>query len=158
MIDYDGVTNRVRAFDLLHGDFIVHNGWIYFADGAIRELNPMGPLCEPPTNPIECQKKIVWFWEKKLELAVEEFSVTKRSMLAFVRAFDPRFSVPRPSPERLQLLKNLKKKVVAASTCLDLAKLKLRELQPNLERDERQHAEELRKLANYEQEIQQIEV
>jgi len=158
MIDYDSVTSRVRTFDEKHGDFVVFDNWIYFQDGGIRELNPFGPLMEPPTNPIECQKKIVWFWEKKLELAVEEFSVTKRSMLAFVRAFDPRFSVPRPSPERLQLLKNLKKKVVAANTCLDLAKLKLRELQPEVERGEKQRAEEMQRLAEYEKQIQEIEV
>jgi hypothetical protein len=159
MIDYDSVGSRVRAFDERHGDYVVFNGWIYFQDGAVREINPMGPLIEPPENAVKRQEKIVWFWQKKTELAIEEFTVRKRSMLVFVRAhINTKYAVPGRDAEQVQILKNLRKKVVAANTCLDLAKAKLKELQPNVERDERAHAEDLQKLAEYEQEISQIEV
>jgi hypothetical protein len=161
MIDYDSCGHRVRTFDERHGDFVLlEDDYLYFADGARRERNPLGLLDDGPTDPVKRQKRIVFFWEKKLELAIEEFSVRKRSMLAFVRAHlkDSRSAAPGRDPEQIAVLKNLKKKVVAANTCLDLAKQKLKELQPRVERDEKQHAEALQRLAEYEQEIQHIEV
>lgn len=54
---------RIENFDKLHGgDEAISDGtWVYFPDGAVREVNTMGALCEPPENPRERHKKIVYY-------------------------------------------------------------------------------------------------
>lgn len=80
-MDCLGINARVKAFDDAHGDFIVTDSWIFFADGANRDINPIGALVSPPPDPRKLAKNIAYYWTVKLELAVNEFDHYKQQHL-----------------------------------------------------------------------------
>ncbi len=52
--DAPGGQGRVEAFDKEHeesGPALRSGAWLYYANGARREINPNGPLCDPPQDP-----------------------------------------------------------------------------------------------------------
>ena len=82
----NNLTDYIKQFDCEHGDFVVYNGFFYFEDGARRENNPHGPRCEPPQDEYERLKLVVFFWNCKLQLAIEEFHVLKQNLISTARA------------------------------------------------------------------------
>jgi len=122
------IAQRIRAFDESHGkDPVFFDGWLLFSDGASRETNPFGALCEPSPDAYQRSKFIVGYFEIKLELAVEDFTICKRNCLQPVVNVLRQKDCPL-SPtiaEEVTLLKKLKKKVVIAQSKLADAKADL---------------------------------
>jgi hypothetical protein len=113
MIDYMGIKQRLAEFDEKHGEQVIHDGWILFADGAVREANPLGALQEPPSDPWACAKQRVTFCSVALRQATELFENAKTSRLQMVKgALNSQFC-PAPATTQAELaeLKVLKKAV-----------------------------------------------
>lgn len=76
---------RIDAFEARHGgkENSIYDGvWIYYADGARREGNPLGALCEPPTDPRQLQKHIVRYHRFLLDRHIRVFDDRKRELEA----------------------------------------------------------------------------
>lgn len=73
---------RVAKFDAMHGASIYDGVWLYFEDGARREGDPLGALCEPPTDPRQLQKNIVRYHTFLLNRHIRAFDDRKRELVA----------------------------------------------------------------------------
>ncbi len=82
---------RIDAFEARHGgkENSIYDGvWIYFEDGARREGNPLGALCEPPTDPRQLQKNIVRYHTFLLDRHIRAFDDRKRELVADPGAYN----------------------------------------------------------------------
>jgi hypothetical protein len=89
MLSFDDMTprQRVEHFDKRHGgDAIEIDHWLYFSDGAMRELNPLGLLAEPPAEPYDAAKIRLRYHEEKLRRASRAFDERKAWLLNTARA------------------------------------------------------------------------
>jgi hypothetical protein len=77
MVDYEGVKARIAAFDARHGACIEDAGWLVFEDGALRELNPLGPLMEPPKDAQALARRKFHYCGLRLREAVARFDDRK---------------------------------------------------------------------------------
>jgi len=87
MIDGQSVNQRVAQFDRENGDSIVHNGYVYFANGACRELNPLGLLQSPPRDPWARAKAALIYFQLKSEIAAKAFSRRQHELKCMLHAF-----------------------------------------------------------------------
>ena len=135
MTDYgNGVKQRLKNFDDAHGDYVVSDGFIFYEDGAIRELNPYGCLIEPPVDVYQCAKLKLKFCELKLALATEEFSISKRNILLQTKAnIQGQYAAAPTEAQKntVKQLKSLKQKV-------ESWKRKVRQAKTNLEKNKPQ--------------------
>jgi hypothetical protein len=144
MIDYGSVKQRLERFDIEHGlNAIVSDGWHLYADGAMREVNPLGALCEPPVDNLRRTKAIVHYHELKLRLATEEFNNYKNGLLVRSRAaLNDGSPPPAPTPEVVARLKELKSKVMRMQKNFDKARQTMEAAKPeHIKNRERQAAE-----------------
>jgi len=136
-IDVGGVKARIQAFDDAHGEYVVDGGWIRFADGAVREVNPLGLLSRPPDDAYKLATRILRYRELVLERAVNAFTDRKtyfvqsaKSHLQEVRAGPPPADADAAAAElkALQLVVQTAKVAVdearACVTCTEPAGLK----------------------------------
>jgi hypothetical protein len=84
------VSQRVRQFDTKHGDSIVINGWLIFADGAKREAhNLQGSLMEPPKDPQDRETIKLLYQEEMLRRATENVQRKKQAVVQKTREKSP---------------------------------------------------------------------
>ena len=132
-IDAQGINAKVQQFDTSHGNYVYTNGWLLFEDGAQRENNPLGRLMEPPVDPLKLAKKIEWYWQVKLDLAVEEFDLFKHQhMIHAQTALSQQMAQASlgETAEVVKHLKELKKKVKHCQKGLDMAEAQIEEHKP----------------------------
>ena len=153
---------RVKKFDAEHGDFVIINGRILFADGAMREVNPWGCLQDPPADSFECAKRICRFCERKLQLAIEEFEHFKHNFLAVVGdKLQGKYVRPLEQGQKdsIEVLKKLKGKVANCRIKQQGAKIALESSKPQSLIDREVSTEEVRKEASkLLSEIEKIEI
>jgi hypothetical protein len=71
-------TQMARQFEAEHGpDFEQDDGWIFYPDGARRELNPLGAYMQPPAGEVERCELVVYFHELRVARLVAEFDAAK---------------------------------------------------------------------------------
>ena len=75
------MPDLLREFDALHGDYVIHKGRMYFADGATREASPDCFLTEPPQDPCERAKRIAFYRKAVFDLAVRALDNAKSDLL-----------------------------------------------------------------------------
>lgn len=80
MINEFEVRERVDRFIEEHGDYIAKGGWIYHQDGATRDINALGPLIPPPSQPRELYRNLLAYQEEKLRREIEEFDRFKAQL------------------------------------------------------------------------------
>lgn len=123
----EGTANqRAAVFDKMHGGLenAVHDAtWNYYADGAVREINPAGVLMEPPENPRERQNKIVYFHKLRVAKAVRRFDTVKAE-------FRENPTTYTKWEENLEDLKALQEEVQTFQKDLETAQEALRRLTP----------------------------
>ncbi|GAB4153529.1 MAG: hypothetical protein Tsb009_29980 [Planctomycetaceae bacterium] len=74
---------RIQIFNAQHGDNAIRIGhYFYYADGAIRDVDPAGVLQEPLPDPLERSKMILRYFDEKLRIKVKEFDTLKEQLLA----------------------------------------------------------------------------
>ena len=154
------VTISAAEFDAEHGgDGIIVKGWVYFSDGCYRELNPKG-LRVTPTDPYRRAQFVVRYWQAKLNLAVEEFMVLKRNLLAFTKASgNQRHCTPPPDRPAVERLKSIQTKVQNFKQELQKAEENLENSKPREMVQREQVDAELRvECENVFAEIQSIEI
>lgn len=79
MPDYgNSVKERIETFERLHGRAAWDGYWFYYRDGANRDGNPLGPLCEPPADARARYHNIVRYYQIRLDQKVREFDNTKK--------------------------------------------------------------------------------
>jgi hypothetical protein len=74
---------RIRAFEARHGGkeaSSVYRDWIYYSDGANRDLTPEGLLQEPLANEFERQQAIVYYYRGRLQAVVTAFNDLKEKL------------------------------------------------------------------------------
>ena len=125
ILDVASVKARIAGFERAHGDSILHNGWIYFQDGAVRELNPLGLLAEPPEDPWKLAVRIRDYWQLKMAVATEAFDLRKKQFLQSAKShLHEEHSVGAPpvgADAAAAELNVLKQAVVKAKAGLDAA-------------------------------------
>ena len=80
MINQFEVQKRIREFSERHGRFVRVGNWIYHEDGANRDINSLGPLNEPPRDPVQRCRNIVKYRQEVLDRMVQEFDELKRKL------------------------------------------------------------------------------
>lgn len=94
-MDYGAVKARVEDFDARHGANVLRDQWIFFEDGATREVNPVGALLEPPSDPRELAQNKLRYHTILLTRATNEFEERKRYYLMAAKAnLNQRYSNP----------------------------------------------------------------
>src|SRR5512138_2588896 len=58
-----------------------HGNWVYYADGAVRELGPLGAMMDPPSDAYERCQNIVIFHQAKLTNAVQDFEDLRQTLV-----------------------------------------------------------------------------
>ena len=105
------MSEAIRDFHKRHGaDQINVDGWLLWPNGAMREANAYGALIDPPADPWECAKKVLWYWTCRLKRAVADFDAAKANLRA-VAAARMRDGGDPPDADQLKNLKALKAEV-----------------------------------------------
>jgi hypothetical protein len=81
-----GVKERVMAFDASHGAWVQDGAWLHFEDGACREVNPLGLLSAPPSDPYKLWNRILRYHEIRLAAAVLAFEDRKKYLVQSAKA------------------------------------------------------------------------
>ncbi len=148
------VNQRVQQFDLEHGNDPVRLGsFLYFRDGAMREINPMGRLMDPPEDRYQRDKLIVRYWQARVDRAVQAFDKKKielhqRAENVLQVASTPN-GIPDAPPDEedlaaLRLLQNIVKRLHRK---LDAAKAKVQAVEGPTARANEEVAECIREAA-----------
>ena len=123
-MDYEAIGGRVRAFHQRHGaECYPHDGFFWYADGASRDINPIGLLADPPNadtdrGAYDLAVNKLCFGKAKLRAKTAEFDELKES-LTFGRPNDGGAS-------ELNRLKELRSIVQAADKDVRKAEAALR--------------------------------
>ena len=127
----DSVGNCLAEFDSQHGESFVYDGWVLFADGATREVNPLGLLVEPPSDPYEKAKRIALYWKLVFEKAVRDFDAG-RQYLADLAAENLNSQICGPAPEKgaMEELKGRHKAALNAKKKYEKALAQVEALKP----------------------------
>lgn len=149
-MDAVGLKERIENFDNTHGGLssaILEDGWLLFPDGCSRERHPWG-VQHTPSNPFERSKRIVKYWELRLQLTVEQFQFFRQQLLGKTKvAQAATFSPPPPRKEEIEKLKELQKKVLTCQKQLSKAKAAVEDSTPEQIR-ERRNVSELNRREN----------
>jgi hypothetical protein len=88
ILDCEGVNQRIAAFDKRHdGESAVLDGsWIRFADGALREKDPLGAIIEPPSDPNQCAQLRRRYRKLLLDRAVRAFDQARQNYAAMAQS------------------------------------------------------------------------
>jgi len=150
---------KAEEFDKLHGNYIISEGWLYFEDGCRRERNAMGARITP-NDPYRKAQCVVYYWRVKLDLAVQEFQLFKRNLLAITKAsVGQRHCAPAPDDGAVNRLEELKVKVQGIKVKLEEAEELMEEARPEIEkRRERMDAEMREQNQNVAAKISTIEI
>lgn len=124
-MDNLSVRGRVRQFDLENGNDAItigDNSFLYFSNGAKRDVEPMGILLDPPKDDYERYSNIVKYHGELLRRAKAEFNEEASNFregneLAFRNRNTPSFT----KEDVLQALEPLKAKVQGHQKRLDEA-------------------------------------
>ncbi|MCC6127286.1 MAG: hypothetical protein IT426_20175 [Pirellulales bacterium] len=132
MFDFDRmtVTQRIGYFDSKHGnDCIPIGGWLIFSDGAMRDIDPLGPFMEPPFDRQERLRIQITYQEEMLRRAIDRFEEYKRIVVneAKNNLTEQVVTPPPPCDERLAVnnLKRFKANVWLMKRRLDELKQEL---------------------------------
>lgn len=117
MIDYGSVKQVIEEFDKKHGsDCVCWNGWLLYSDGATRERNPLGALCDVPRDPQEAARLKLKFVEIRTQLARDEFNNLKNNLQSHCQVLVSQGvcsnPLSPPSASTVASLKELRKKVL----------------------------------------------
>lgn len=82
MVDQLQVNKRIMEFDDRHGPSVKQGRWIYYGDGASRDINSLGPLIEPPNDPVQRCRNILVYRQAVLDENVNEFDRLKEELMA----------------------------------------------------------------------------
>ena len=140
------VTHNVSQFDAEHtadGPAVVDGSWVYYPDGATREVNPLGALQQPPAREDFRTKRIAHYYGVVMERLAEEFDEAKeqalndtdgdhdekvrrlRRLRHRVRQAEARYSKAKEAHERtLPTHRTQEQKAAAAATAARLASQK----------------------------------
>lgn len=118
-------TQRAAVFDKMHGgdEALSDGSWLYYKDGATREVATAGALMEPPENPRERHQKIVYYHKLRLAQAVRRFDTVKAE-------FRENPTTHTKWEENLEDLKALQEEVQTFQKDLETAQEALRRLTP----------------------------
>ena len=122
MINIFDVKKRIDAFEARHGTPVRAGGWVYFADGATRDGNQMGPMNEPPREPIFRCRNIVRYHQILLDRQVREFDELKEQSKGD--------SGVSNAEENILQLKRLRCNVRQRQRKLEAAQLELKKVMP----------------------------
>lgn len=76
-------NQTAKNFDIRNGrDAVQLNGWLVFSNGAMREVNPMGALIDPPEDKYERAKIQVRYREALYRKAVDDFNTLRQALIA----------------------------------------------------------------------------
>ncbi|MBA4411586.1 MAG: hypothetical protein C0397_19485 [Odoribacter sp.] len=129
-----GVKERVSAFDKQHGSFVRLEDYLLFEDGAMREVNPMGLLASPPKDNYQRTRLICKYYQRRLDLAVEEFDERKQHFTHHAKVGLRQKNCPPPiaeTQEAVTQLKALRAKVKLCQKNLEQAKVAMDACCPN---------------------------
>ncbi len=106
-----GVAERVAAWDAEQGESLSYQGFVYFKNGAHRELNPMGALHEPPQDDWERAKRVALYFKLVFDRASAAFTSRKRAMTGNLRGalnYSGRCAEPPDQDRTVQELEDLR--------------------------------------------------
>ena len=108
MIDFGAVNTRVAAFDEANGnDPIVIDEMLAFSNGALRDINPIGALIDPPADNYERMKLVKRYWEVRTQRAQEEFNHAKNHYVIHAKAGMDAAAAPAPIEDETSAVEKL---------------------------------------------------
>ena len=160
--------NSAKAFDAEHGDFVCQGSYIYFIDGAKRAKNPVGLQIGIPFEQHERLKRVAFFWELKLKLAISKFDHAKTTMVQFAKANAIHGTEgqklllkygPQDTEAAVAELQRLKAVADEISEKYAEAKQAITDTTPQEDKDKREMDQKCRaEWSNYLNELEQIEI
>lgn len=113
-----GVQAKIEDFDKQNGGAsIVFNEWVYYANGANRDIWPHGALIDPPKDDYKRLSNIVCYHQGRLNQAVSDFDNFKEQLMMS----------GHPDASRLDQLRSLQAVVGERNAALVEAKRQLGE-------------------------------
>lgn len=136
--DFDKLSpaGRIRAFDALHEPSpdepgIRDGGYILFADGAKRDVHPLGPLIPVPSDPMAAARLRIRYAEIIVRRAVDKFETLREQYIRTGNAAKAQgYHPPLSAEDAADQLNALKTDVRAAQTKLDARRRELDDLMP----------------------------
>jgi len=132
----------VNQFHIQHGgDFgsILHNGMLYYEDGAAMEASrDGGAMIDPPSDARKLVERQLFYWTKKREKANEEFKDWKQQL---IWRCNGAMKSPGPNAPRSSEIEKLELLCAEVQKC-DRKLKELRDLQEALKPDRERAAEE----------------
>jgi hypothetical protein len=139
------VAQRVNEFRAKHGgesrDGSVADGnWFLYSNGARREQDPWGALCEPPTDAKELALMVGRYWSIRLKHASDAFNEKRdhyRQQAKIAIAIDDGIvpNPPAPTASAIAELKELKAEVVRCQRKLNEARADHQDYNPQWKKD-----------------------
>lgn len=75
-----------QRFEVQHGPESEHDGgWIYYPDGAMREVNPLGAFVDPPPQEADLFRRKAHYQKLRLARLVREFDRVKAKAVEVAR-------------------------------------------------------------------------
>lgn len=110
------VSGRIEAFDKEHGGNAVRfQGWYWYANGARRDVEPLGALIPPPEDEYELCTNLLRYEQARHAKAVHGFEKLKEQLA----------SSGCPDPQGLDELRQLQSVVGEHNAAVNEAKAKL---------------------------------
>lgn len=82
MVDHGSVKMRIAEFDKRNGSNpVLMGGWWWYANGAVRELEPLGALIDPPRDEYDRLRNILRYHQARLNHAVRDFDNFKDQLM-----------------------------------------------------------------------------
>ena len=107
MADTSLVNQRIQEFHERHGGECYRFGtYLIYADGAFRDVNPLGILHDGPVDDRERLKMILKYHERKKEVIEDQFHEKKKE-----REMKARHPLDSPTDEEIKELKKLRRRV-----------------------------------------------
>lgn len=121
------LKSEVEEFDAKHGKAVSSERYFHYSDGAMRENGPSPAMYEPSKDAHARGLRIVEFWELLLDQAQDSFDRLKQKLAS-----------GSPTATDLNRLKELKRRVLAASKSLEEAEADLMKINPQVGRWEQE--------------------
>lgn len=127
------------------GKYVVHNGWLYYANGARRESSAMGLCLDPPDDKFACAKAIALYHKLVLDIALQEFHVCKDNFKAAAETCLRNGDYFGEEEDAVKMLTDMKKKIAVLRQNFTAATQAVENLKPKqLTTDQRMTAENRR--------------
>jgi hypothetical protein len=150
-MDQFGAAAKIADFDKRNGgNSVLYRNWIYYENGANRDMWPLGILLEPPADEYERLRNILRYHEGRQVEAVRQFDNFKEELMMS----------GCPDGAGLDRLRALGKTVAERNKAVEVAKANLAatDKAKQIEANRQWDAEQRKQIKEFQNQVQAIRV